>query len=403
VKLIYVTVSMPFGPGEEFIIEEAKEWMRRDCEITIVPRSPVGGITNNDAQCLGPVSIWNRSWWPEVLVSAICQALCHPFRLAKILRLLAGSRDGMTLWKNLLVLPKGLWLGRLAKRRKADHIHAHWASTSGTMALIAGEWSGIPWSLTAHRGDVASNNLLALKSVKASFIRYISEMTLKMAAELGADVAPERAVVIHMGVILPVPSDVASRDNTPPVLLCPADLYPVKGHEHLLRAMAILKQKGVACTLRLAGEGHLQETLQRLAQQLALGPMVEFLGRVPHDRLLDWYRRREIDLVILPSVDLGNHLHEGIPVSLMEAMAQGVAVVSTTTGGIPELLRDGAGVLVPPQDPAALAEAIERLIGDRESREQLAAAGRRRIEEQFSVEHAVTKLAARIEHEHPAD
>ncbi len=402
-KLIYVTVSMPFGPGEEFVIEEAKEWIRRGHDLAIVPRSPARQIINKDAQCLAAVSVRNRSWWPEVLAAAACRAVRHPFRFAKLLRLLGGSRDATTLWKNLSVLPKGLWLAGWAARRRVEHIHAHWASTTATMALIASEWSGIPWSFSAHRGDVAGNNLLALKSAKARFARYISQATVKMAAEMGADVGPGRAVVIHMGVTLPARSEFARRGDSPPVLLCPADLYPVKGHGHLLRAMAILKQKGVSCTLRLAGDGHLKGNLQELARQLNLGPMVEFLGRIPHDRLLDWYRRGEAALVVLPSLDLGNHEHEGIPVSLMEAMAHGVPVVSTTTGGIPELLHDGAGTLVPPQNPEALAGALERLIRDGALRDRLGAAGRQRIEEQFSVEHVVTELAARIEHEHPAD
>ena len=81
----------------------------------------------------------------------------------------------------------------------------------------------------------------------------------------------------------------------------------------------------------------------------------------------------------------------------MEAMAHGIPVVSTTTGGIPELLRDGAGIMVPPQDPAALADAIERLIVARELRRQLGAAGRKRVEEEFSVERVVSQLLDEIE------
>ena len=72
------------------------------------------------------------------------------------------------------------------------------------------------------------------------------------------------------------------------------------------------------------------------------------------------YREGRVGMVVLPSVDLGNNLHEGIPVALIEAMSYNIPVVGTHTGGIPELLEGGAGLIVPDKDPAALADAIER-------------------------------------------
>jgi len=396
-RLIYVTVSTPFGSGEEFFIPEVKEWMRRGDEVLIVPRSPRGPIVNEDARCLQQASVRRHLWSLGVLACAGGQALRHPVRFLKVLRLLVASRGPKTLLKNFTVLPKGLWLGRLANRWGADHIHAHWATTTATMGMIASEWSGIPWSFTAHSIDIVMANLLGLKTAKATFTRYISEVGRGVAGKRGAQVQPGRAVVIPMGVAVPAECAAVCPDRNPAVAVCPASLLPVKGHEHLLRAMARLKDEGVPCTLRLAGEGSLRGKLERLAEALSLGPTVQFLGQVPHERLLDWYRQGQIDLVVLPSLDLGNHEHEGVPVSLMEAMAYGIPVVSTATGGIPELLDGGAGMMVPPQDPAALAGAIKRLVGDVALREQLGAAGRRRIEEQFSVERTVDALAARIE------
>jgi glycosyltransferase involved in cell wall biosynthesis len=96
-------------------------------------------------------------------------------------------------------------------------------------------------------------------------------------------------------------------------------------------------------------------------------------------------------MVVLPS------LHEGIPVSLIEAMAYGVPVVSTFAGGTPELLERGAGLLVPPEDPLALADAIERLVRDPELRKQLGETGRRRVEDSFAVEKVVAELVRRFE------
>ena len=80
--------------------------------------------------------------------------------------------------KNAVVLPKGLWLARLARRWHADHIHAHWGRTTATIGLVAAELTGIPWSLTLHRDDIAHPNLLSVKMRKAAFTRFISRSGL---------------------------------------------------------------------------------------------------------------------------------------------------------------------------------------------------------------------------------
>jgi colanic acid/amylovoran biosynthesis glycosyltransferase len=396
-KLLYVTATMPFNDGEEFLIAEARELLRQGVDLLIVPRSPRGLVVNLDAETLRAVSLRRHIMSPEVLACAAAQVLWHPLRFVKVLRCLHPFHGIRNFLKNLLVLPKGLWLAGVARRWGADHIHAHWGTTTSTMAMIASQWSGISWSFTAHRGDVFDNNLVSTKAAKASFVRYISEMTRSMMAELGADTSAGRGSVIHMGVALPASMPEEASHNRPFVALCPANLYPVKGHEHLLQALAILRRDGVKCTVHLAGEGGLRQKLMQMAQDLRLGPMVEFLGSVPHQQILDWYRTGRYDAVVLPSVDLGNHLHEGIPVALMEAMAYRIPVISTTTGGIPELLHDGAGILVPHGNPAALATAIGQLARHPALRAELGAAGRKRIEEQFCVQRVVAELIAKIE------
>ncbi len=175
-------------------------------------------------------------------------------------------------------------------------------------------------------------------------------------------------------------------------MLCVANLFPVKGHQYLFQAVATLKERGLECRLDVAGEGYLESRLKALARDLAIDDRVRFLGQVPHERLLAMLQERRVTLVVLPSIDLGDGLHEGIPVALIEAMSQGIPVISTPTGGIPELLRDGAGIMVPPKDPLALADAIERIINDVELQKRLSQTGRQRVEEEFSVEAVIDKF-----------
>jgi glycosyltransferase involved in cell wall biosynthesis len=198
-----------------------------------------------------------------------------------------------------------------------------------------------------------------------------------------------------MGVPIP-PSCVGTPARATPVVLCPARLVPVKGHAHLLDAAARLTARGVGFELWLAGDGPEAAALARRIEELALGERVRMLGAVPHPDLLRLYGEGAVDCVVLPSVDLGQGMHEGLSVALIEAMAHGVPAISTRTGGLPELLEGGAGVLVPPADAGALAEALERVLGSAEIRAELARAGRRRIAEEFDVETIARELARRF-------
>ena len=395
-RLLYITATLPFDDGEAFLIPEVDELQRLGCEVLIVPRNPSGNIVHRDATALRehceamPLFSW------KIFLAAAATCFMHPLRTIAAFCLLLRAPRPTTFLKNLAVFPKGLWLGRLARQRQVDHIHAHWFSTPATMAMIASRLSGIPWSCTAHRVDIALDNLLREKLARATFVRFISASGAAMAESLGGCPAVDKTAVIHVGVEIPEGGVGPISAAGPLTILCPANLYPVKGHSHLIRAMGQLRDRGVDCRLQLAGQGGTRPELERLTRELGLDRIVQFLGQVPHDEILAMYARRQINILVLPSLDLGNHLHEGIPVCLMEAMAYGIPVVSTATGGIPELLTADAGVVVPPGDSAALADAIERLAGDADLRQRFAQRGRRRVEEQFSVRAVVPVLLARI-------
>jgi len=109
-------------------------------------------------------------------------------------------------------------------------------------------------------------------------------------------------------------------------------------------------------------------------------------------RMMDW------SMLVLPSIVTDSGEKEGIPVAIIEAMSCRVPVVSTTTGGIPEVFEGvDEALLVPARDPVALADAIERLIKDPGLRKRLVEAGRRRVEEDFAIEKVAAKLAKRFE------
>ncbi|MER5422726.1 glycosyltransferase [Streptosporangium roseum] len=152
-------------------------------------------------------------------------------------------------------------------------------------------------------------------------------------------------------------------DTSLPVIVCVANLLEVKGHRFLIEAAALLSQQGRACTVVLIGEGPERGRLE--TQAAALGVDVRFLGfRADTAGFL-----ARADVVVLPS------LSEGLSNAVMEAMAAGRPTVATSVGGTPELLED-RGLLVPPADPAALAEAITHLLTQPQHATTLATAAR---------------------------
>jgi glycosyltransferase involved in cell wall biosynthesis len=157
------------------------------------------------------------------------------------------------------------------------------------------------------------------------------------------------------------------------VITCLARLAPQKGHAHLLEAVARVAREVPGARLLLAGEGPLRGELQAQAGRLGLNGRASFLGLVPRAALPDLLA--QTDVVVLPS------FWEGSPVALIEAMSAGKPIVASNVGGNPELVANGEnGLIVPPGDPEALAQALLRLARDGALRERMGRLSRQRFE-----------------------
>jgi colanic acid/amylovoran biosynthesis glycosyltransferase len=392
-RVVYVTARLPFGDGEPFIVPEVVALSEQGCELTIVPVRAGGPVADPDARGLLPRTVAVGLVSPGVLWAALREAFRSPRRVGGALALLRG-RDLRILAKNLAVFPKALWLARRIRETEANHVHAHWASTSSSLAMAAGHVADVPWSLTAHRWDIAEDNLLQTKARTACFVRVISEHG---ATELRGLVGePDWSPwVLYMGVRLPSGAGGAPPEG-PLRILTAARFVEKKGHGVLLDALALLRDRGVSVRVELAGDGPLEKPTRARVSQLGLTGMVEFLGRVSHDDLLADLERGRWDVMALPSIVTHDGQLEGIPVSLIEAMACGVPVVGTDAGGVPELLADEAGILVPPGSHGELAAALELLARDPRKRGALAERGRARIEAAFAVERIAAALLDRF-------
>jgi colanic acid/amylovoran biosynthesis glycosyltransferase len=388
-RIIYVTANLPHGTDEAFIVPEIRQMNRSGHEVLVIPRSPRGLIVHGSE--LLRQAQRERLCSAQVLRAAGKVALEAPGQAIASARRLLKSRSARVLLKNLAIIPKALWLADVATRWKADHIHCHWAGTTATMTMLASSLSGVPWSLTLHRWDIVENNLLAEKVRAASFVRFICQDGLRMARAIG--IGPEDNVrVLSMGV--PIPPAIGGRHRLKPVVVCPARLVAVKGHRFLLQAWRILENHGVMAELWLAGHGELRRELEALTDTLGLRRSVKFLGVLSHRELLSLYQESAVSVVVVPSIDMGNGYHEGIPVALVEAMSYGVPVVATRTGGTVELVLPETGLLVPPEDPAALAGALQTLLQDGILREKMGNRGRLRAMEAHDIVRIASELAS---------
>lgn len=162
-----------------------------------------------------------------------------------------------------------------------------------------------------------------------------------------------------------------------PVIGIAARLGPMKGIESLLEAVATLAREGRVFQLKIAGTGSHREALERRAKDAGVAQRTTFLGHV--EDMADFYR--SLDIFTLPS------LTEGMPLTVLEAMATGIPVIASAIGGIPEAVRDGVdGLLVPPADVGALASALRRLLVDRGLRTRMGESARQRAVEAFSLQ-----------------
>lgn len=193
--------------------------------------------------------------------------------------------------------------------------------------------------------------------------------------------------------VLTGPRALDGASGRPLRLVTVARLSPEKGLADLLAAVALLVATGRPVTLNIAGSGPDGERLAALVAELGLGGHVRFAGFVPHGRALVAVLD-EGDVFVLPSRS------EGLPHSVVEAMARGLPVVATAIGGIPELLGDGSGVVVAPGDVPALAEAIGVLHDDASRRAALSASSLARAR-RFAPEAQLAELCGRLADAYP--
>jgi len=289
----------------------------------------------------------------------------------------------------------GWQLNKIINDVRPDVVHAHDAMGVALAAMAMqmpsrGEAIAAPLLVASRRVDfhLRQNAFSRWKYRQIDVFIAASDV---IAGLLAADGIPaDRIVTVHDGVNLGLVDKQPLVDaratfwlpHGAPIVGNVAALVAHKGQRHLVAAAARVVREEPDARFLIVGEGELREPLERQIKELGLERHVLLTGFRPDALGL----MKAFDLFAMSSVT------EGLGSAILEAMACGRAVVGTRAGGIPEVVVDGqTGLLVPPHDDAAMAAAIVRLLRDRAAREAFGAAGRRRVEEEFSAERLVAK------------
>ncbi len=275
----------------------------------------------------------------------------------------------------------GLLLAHRVVQLGSPPIYVHFAHKPATIGRFAALLAGVPYALSTHAKDIwlTPEGELARKVRDAAVVLTCTSGGKDLLDELARGRTQVR--LVYHGVDLKRPPR-AHSDADLPVVLSVGRLVEKKGYSTLLRAASLLRLRGLEFRLRIAGEGPEWSVLQRLVHELGLGDSVSFLGPLSEVEVRSEYDRA--DVFALACRELENGDRDGIPNVIVEAMAHGLPVVSTTGSGVSEAVVDGeSGFLLPQDDPEAFAAALARILGDAQLRAQVGSAARERAAGQF--------------------
>jgi glycosyltransferase involved in cell wall biosynthesis len=276
-------------------------------------------------------------------------------------------------------------------------VHAHLNGTAPTVALLVADFAddvdsgGVAWtwSMTVHGPSEfydTTGEQLAAKVRAATFVICISDFARSQLMGLVEECHWPKLHVVHCGVDPAVFSPAGSQPASGALrILNVGRLVFVKGHAALIESLMLVRKEGIDAELIIVGDGPARLELEQLIGRLDLAAHVKLVGAVGQDEILALYR--SADVFCMAS------LAEGVPVVLMEAMAQEIPVVAPAIMGIPELIENGVnGLLTRPGRPDQIAEALSRLAVSPDLRLELGRAARRSIIADFHIDRSAEQL-----------
>jgi glycosyltransferase involved in cell wall biosynthesis len=393
--ITYVVSQYP-AISHTFILGEINGLLDRGFSINVAsintPDRPFDKLTVDEQEAYKHTLFVKQSLFnklPYYLFSSLCQFPKGFF--STFAQTLANCiRNPTTTVKQLAYWLEAMVVADVATKQGSKQLHAHFSTQGCTVAMLAAQMMGINFSLTVHGPDEfyhVGEQQLERKFAAANFIICISDFAKSQVMKYTAFADWEKLHVNYLGVDSKIftPSSTLETNITP-VLLCVGRLVNAKGQGVLIQAAKILADRDINFSLQFVGDGPDKENLEQFSTTHNLNSKINFLGKVNHNDIKNL--QQQADIFVLPS------FAEGIPIVLMEAMACGTPCVTTHITGIPELFTNGHdGLLVRPGSAVMLADALERLIGEPDTREKITQAALTTVKKDWCIHLSNQRLA----------
>jgi glycosyltransferase involved in cell wall biosynthesis len=386
-QVAYVFERFP-SFGQTFCYREVAELERQGMKVQVYSiRRPVNESEQNwDKQIVDGVH-----YLPEekALVAEVDSALRKNAVSSEV-------RDAVQQWgrqSDFLRLYQAIYIGLRMQQAGLRHLHAHFAGMAARTAYWVGQFFGLPYSFTAHANDIFAPRDFVVSLPKlidaAAAVVTVSEYSARdLKTRFPAGAAKVRRVYNGVNVSRFHPPDPGSGI---PAIVSIGRLIEKKGFADLISACALLTSRRRGFNCEIIGEGPLEEALRAQIASADLKACVRLVG--PQTQAQIALRLSHATIFVLPCTREADGGMDNLPTVIMEAMAAGLPVISTSLGGIPEMVEHGVnGELVPERDPAAICAAMERLISDPERARRLGDRGRQIAQEKFSIETSARAL-----------
>jgi colanic acid/amylovoran biosynthesis glycosyltransferase len=379
--------------GQTFCYREVEEFYRQG----ITP--PIFSIRNpkdEPAQDWDPRVVSHVHYLPEE--KELLQEIHRASKTRKLSAEIIAALDEWGRRTDFLRLYQAAYIGLRLQEEGISHVHAHFAGMAARTAFWIAKFFPVTFSFTAHANDIFAprNFEIGLDKLIAAARLIITETDFS--EKFLRERFPKRADRIHRvynGLNL-AEFGRATFTGRPPLIVAIGRLIPKKGFANLIRSCALLVERGRSFRCEIFGEGPLANQLRGQIEELSLDEVVQLPGPKPQHAL----RKRLVSssLFVLPSVPEAEGGMDNLPTVIMEAMATGLPVVSSSIGGIPEMvIENETGFLVQPEDAVALADAIEKIINDRSLGQRLGEAGYERAETLFSIGKNMRQLCTLLD------
>ncbi len=392
--IAYLARDLPAFP-ETFVVREIAALRRLGLKIkTFSLRSPDANLQHPEAPNLArEVEVLIQPLNPLFWLAHLFFALRFSKRYFRCLYayVLIADETWQSRRRSLVYFVVAAFAAWRLSRTGIKHLHAHHANAATSVALMAAALADISFSFTAHAFDIFIDKLLLpAKLSAAAFVACISQYNMRYLQERYPEALTAHLVVVRNGLdtdrFRPYPHSL----GVPPGIIAVGRLVETKGFHTLVSACARLRDQGLPCQCIIIGEGPEAGRLKNIIKDLDLTDRVILKGKLPPDECLSYYRKA--DVLAMPAC-IRNQDADGIPTVLIEAMAMEIPVVATRVSGIPELVINGqTGLLVAPDDAAALAEALSRIFQGQNLAYRLAQAGRELVVSQFNSEKSPRQL-----------